>query len=541
MTQINYKNTQFKFPDFNQGNKIDTSRISYIGNKNIGFYNNNNDQYVNASNSYVNPYNFYQLDTKYSFANTPKIGQLKDPSQTFQQEQAKANAEHNKTVNLITGIANSAADITKGIASFQSKSNGGIFNRFGEAGGIEVPKNNILKYTANNDQNYKIKMDNNYSLKGYTATENSQLGNTQYYDQTKNSFYTGESSGQEIMNQSMKDTQDFSQKMKDEHNFIKDEYNPQDKVSNKNNKNLNGQIGSMVQSIAPVFYGLSSYLKEDYKNPNDVIGFTGENAVNWAREGCKLNKYADAGAIGNAIQTAGSLAGNALNAAKLDNDPNAVNKSIDAGSQKITTKEFQSGANTYDQLMQDFDKSMNYDHLNLVDHDTFNQDTTGSVIMNSIGAGLQGSGAGLDVGGPWGAITGGVIGTVSSLFGSIEKAKKAAKATDETNKHIDRINRQVDYVNNYNQRGFDNAFNNIATQIAENEMRNFASEGAEFNIKPIKNDNITKVQSTRFEPIITNTNRNGKYGTSYKEGGVYDLDNKTITKLLAEGYIIERV
>lgn len=312
----------------------------------------------------------------------------------------------------------------------------------------------------------------------------------------------------------------------------KGEKEPKGEEGNKGSGKLDAHWAGQIREIGKTVIGMSSmFKKQNMPDLADKVGITGTHSI-------FNNRFASGGDIAQGVSTGISLLGNAFAASELDEGD--IKKQLSESSKNITAEQQKPISDSYDDLMNQQSQYKNLGHLNYLSAKDFDDDTLASVAVNSIGAGLEGSATGAQIGGVWGGIIGGVLGTGSSLFGAAQKYKKAIRAADESNKKILALNEQIDETNEFNLKGFDNAFNNIALNNTNNALRSYGAEGG-YLVKPIKPSYDTKMEETRFEPILTNDKKNGKYGTSYKDGGVFELNNDDVDKLQKNGYIIEKV
>ena len=298
------------------------------------------------------------------------------------------------------------------------------------------------------------------------------------------------------------------------------------------NGNTWDNIGSGLKAVGSGLMAISSQFRDKDKTPvSDKIGITGTHSV-------FNGTFADGGKAGIAINGGMELFGNAYAASQLDEGN--IQDQLTESSKNVTASQKNPPSTSYDDLLNMQSQYKNMSHLRMTSASDFNDDTTGSIITNAIGSAASGAGTGAMVGGGWGALAGAVIGLGSSLFGAGSKQAKAVKAADKANKKIRDLNEQIDETNAFNMRGFDNAFTNIALNNVGDALRSFSAEGG-YLVKPIKPSLDTKMEETRFEPILTNDKKEGKYGTSYKDGGVFELNNDDIDKLQKNGYIVEKV
>ena len=131
-------------------------------------------------------------------------------------------------------------------------------------------------------------------------------------------------------------------------------------------------------------------------------------------------------------------------------------------------------------------------------------------VFNSTASGAS---AGMSIGGPWGALIGGVAGLGSGLYGMFNRGAQAKKAAK-------RLNAQADTVNSNLLAGFNNNATNLDISAGQNMLANYSAYGGGLNVL----DN---------QPY-------------YADGGIlegdYDVDNITpeqIMELKRRGYNVD--
>ena len=131
-------------------------------------------------------------------------------------------------------------------------------------------------------------------------------------------------------------------------------------------------------------------------------------------------------------------------------------------------------------------------------------------VFNSTASGAT---AGMSIGGPWGALIGGVAGLGSGLYGMFNRGAQAKKAAK-------RLNAQADTVNSNLLAGFNNNATNLDISAGQNMLANYSAYGGGLNVL----DN---------QPY-------------YADGGIlegdYDVDNITpeqIMELKRRGYNVD--
>lgn len=163
---------------------------------------------------------------------------------------------------------------------------------------------------------------------------------------------------------------------------------------------------------------------------------------------------------------------------------------------------------------------------------------TGKGIMNTLGAGVQGAGAGAAFG-PWGALAGGVLGTIGGLFGMGAAKRKA-------NRTVDIGNKAIDYTNDFNMASLHNSLGNITKNMNINAVRN-AAFGGPLNMS---GDGVLSPFGSRFSiggPMHSYgadwTNGLGftSSASKYKIGEEYDVDEFEYNRLINLGYGVERI
>ena len=105
----------------------------------------------------------------------------------------------------------------------------------------------------------------------------------------------------------------------------------------------------------------------------------------------------------------------------------------------------------------------------------FHNMTTGSGVLNGISAGDIGATAGNSIVPGWGALVGGVLGTSSSIVGTIIGRKRARKAVEPMNDFI----REINKLNNQN---FVNQNNNLLANQVSSLEANYAAKGGFLNM-----------------------------------------------------------
>lgn len=146
-----------------------------------------------------------------------------------------------------------------------------------------------------------------------------------------------------------------------------------------------------------------------------------------------LNIFAGGGDINDMISSGLNILQTGMNNAKTT-DTNSLENQIEQA------PSIQSKAKTNDELLKDW--SNNYNPLEHVSYNQIRGGSTGSRVMSTLDAAVQGAETGMTVGGLWGATAGAVVGLGSGIAGSIFGNKKAAKQRDDINKKIDEVNQR---------------------------------------------------------------------------------------------------
>lgn len=226
----------------------------------------------------------------------------------------------------------------------------------------------------------------------------------------------------------------------------------------------NAVFDTVSNSIATGVNALDAALRRGshYYNDNKTLS----QRIGILANGGPVNRYKLGGdvyaaAAGDAMQ----LAGNAINQAQLDVSNDEINQAIGQTQNTGTT------AGSNDELEQQMATQGEMKHISMRDlrHNSLGQD-----ILNGISAGNTGATAGMSVGGPWGAVIGGVLGTGSSILGSVFGMKKAYRQ-----KH--RVNAAIDLGNARNSitaaTSADQIQKNTVNNYLRNEYINSAAEG----------------------------------------------------------------
>lgn len=138
-------------------------------------------------------------------------------------------------------------------------------------------------------------------------------------------------------------------------------------------------------------------------------------------------------------------------------------------------------ANTNNDLLNEWG---NYGFLNDVTYDDVRGGSTGGRILNTVGATGSGALAGLQVGGPIGAIVGGIAGLGSSIAGWITGDNKARDKVKE-------LNNQIEAANRYSQRSFVDKATSIDEANDRAILSSIYSKGGKIRIKPSKRGTFT--------------------------------------------------
>lgn len=193
------------------------------------------------------------------------------------------------------------------------------------------------------------------------------------------------------------------------------------------------------------------------------------------------------------------------------------------------------GGSSLDSWEQAFLNNKPLSHLKLSDVGY----NTGKGIMNTLGAGVQGAGAGAAFG-PWGALAGGVLGTIGGLFGMGAAKRKA-------NRTVDIGNKAIDYTNDFNIASLHNSLGNITKNMNINAVRN-AAFGGPLNMS---GDGVLSPFGSRFSiggPMhsygadwtngIKIIEEGGTHEENPYEGVQMGIDPQGVPNLVEEGEVI---
>lgn len=193
------------------------------------------------------------------------------------------------------------------------------------------------------------------------------------------------------------------------------------------------------------------------------------------------------------------------------------------------------GGSSLDSWEQAFLNNKPLSHLKLSDVGY----NTGKGIMNTLGAGVQGAGAGAAFG-PWGALAGGVLGTIGGLFGMGAAKRKA-------NRTVDIGNKAIDYTNDFNIASLHNSLGNITKNMNINAVRN-AAFGGPLNMS---GDGVLSPFGSRFSiggPMhsygadwtngIKIIGEGGTHEENPYEGVQMGIDPQGVPNLVEEGEVI---
>ena len=194
------------------------------------------------------------------------------------------------------------------------------------------------------------------------------------------------------------------------------------------------------------------------------------------------------------------------------------------------------GGGSFDSWTQAFLNNRPLAHIGLSDVGY----NTGKGIMNTLGAGVQGVGAGAAFG-PLGALAGGVLGTIGGLFG-MGAAKRKAQRT------VNRANEAIDYTNAFNMASLNNSLNNIRNNQFNNLLRNYSAFGGPLNMS---GDGVLSPFGSRFSvggPMhsygadwtngIKIIEEGGTHEENPYEGVQMGIDPQGVPNLVEEGEVI---
>ena len=231
----------------------------------------------------------------------------------------------------------------------------------------------------------------------------------------------------------------------------------------KNEVTLNN--GYPTDSISKEWYGDTSVENPDtypgYQRPANT-GNTGNTGNNNVGNSTQKDNSGLAGGLMAASGSLNQLIGNMLNQASIK-DPEAMKDNYRAQLGGLDTSSFDA-----------LNASKKAKIANVSASDFTNM-TKGAGVLNGISAGDVGATAGNAIVPGWGALVGGVLGTGTSIIGTIRGRRKARRAVKPMNDFI----KEVNTLNNMN---FVNQNNNLLANQVSSLEANYKAEGGFLNM-----------------------------------------------------------
>lgn len=220
--------------------------------------------------------------------------------------------------------------------------------------------------------------------------------------------------------------------------------------------------GSPTTATSNEWYGNTAVQNPDtYKGYSMAANSGGKPTIQNGSENASSNQELAAGLM-SAAGSLNQLMGNAISQASIK-DPNEMKNNYRNQLGGLDTSSF-------DAL--NASKKANIASVTASD---FHNMSDGAAVLNGISAGDVGATAGNAIVPGWGALVGGVLGTGSSVVGSIIGRKRARKAVKPMNDFIKEVNK----LNNQN---FVNQNNNLLANQVSNLEANYAAEGGFLNM-----------------------------------------------------------
>ena len=199
----------------------------------------------------------------------------------------------------------------------------------------------------------------------------------------------------------------------------------------------------------------------------------GSEALDWMNSNSQAaaqKSFSGEGLGGTVSSIAGGIGGfvNSFNTAATIKDTSGIQANID----ELANTDY-SGATSWDQLS---DMKSNTLMIDSVDKSDFTQ-STGQQLGNMGSSALRGAALGAQIGGPWGALAGLVVGAGTSAAGWItgnEKAKKEAE----------RLNYEARVADMKADNSFLDTFDDMKYQEMANTMANIVKDGGKIYIRP---------------------------------------------------------
>lgn len=220
--------------------------------------------------------------------------------------------------------------------------------------------------------------------------------------------------------------------------------------------------GSYTDAMSKEWYGDTSIKNPDtYKGYSGSAGSGGKPTTQNGSEKSSSNQGLAAGLM-SAAGSLNQLIGNTISQASI-NDPEEMKNNYRNQLGGLDTSSF-------DAL--NASKKANIAEVTASD---FHNMTKGSGVLNGISAGDVGATAGNAIVPGWGALVGGVLGTGTSIVGTIIGRKRARKAVKPMNDFIKEVNK-------LNNRNFVNQNNNLLADQVSNLEANYAAKGGFLNM-----------------------------------------------------------
>lgn len=239
---------------------------------------------------------------------------------------------------------------------------------------------------------------------------------------------------------------------------------------------VNLSNGSYTNATSNEWYGNTAVQNPDtYKGYSMAANSGGKPTIQNGSEKSSSNQELAAGLM-SAAGSLNQLMGNAISQSSIK-DPNEMKNNYRNQLGGLDTSSF-------DAL--NASKKANIASVTASD---FHNMSNGAAVLNGISAGDVGATAGNAIVPGWGALVGGVLGTGSSVVGSIIGRNRARKAVKPMNDFI----REINKLNNQN---FVNQNNNLLANQVSNLEANYAAEGGFLNM----GNNIYKSGGKKNKP-----------------------------------------
>lgn len=202
----------------------------------------------------------------------------------------------------------------------------------------------------------------------------------------------------------------------------------------------------------------------------------------------------------------------ASNLAQIDNAAvnNIENKAEEVANNNIDTSSIDSFLNSIEGLQ----------HADSVGYKDLLGRTGGQTAMGVLGASMSGAGTGMSVGGPWGALAGGLTGLGVAGIGAVVGRRRAK------NKAIE-LNRAIAAANDIQDANIQTAANIVNQKVLNNMMGNINADGG-----PLHTNGAT------FSNGITFIGNGGTHEENPFEGVQMGVDSQGVPNLVEEGEVI---